>query len=116
MKNKIGTTLNSIKTNRQIVEVLKKNKKFNLSYLTIYIGKNNNKSSIEFALLVNKTQFKLAVQRNKIKRQLRNILLTSEFKGGMKLLFKPNSLYLKKTFQEIKENIFKTIKKYQNGK
>ncbi len=116
MKNKIGTTLTSLKTNNQIVEVLKKNKKFNLPFLTICIGRNTNRSNIEYALLVNKSQFKLAVDRNKIKRQLRTILLTSEFKGGIKILFKPNSLYFKKRFFEIKNSINKTIKKYQNGK
>lgn len=116
MKNKIGITLTSLKTNKQIVEVLKKNKRFNLPFITICIGRHTNKSNIEYALLVNKSQFKLAVDRNKVKRQLRNILSTSEFKGGIKLLFKPNSLYLRKAFSEIKDSINKTIKKYQNGK
>lgn len=116
MKNKIGTTLISLKTNKQIVEVLKKNKKFNLPFITICIGRQTNKSQLNYALLVNKSQFKLAVDRNKIKRQLRNILLTSEYKGGSKILFKPNSLYLKKDYWQIKESIDKTIQKYQNGK
>lgn len=116
MKDNLGTKLTSIKTNKAIVEVLKMNKKINLPFITLWFARINNKSQIEYALLVNKSQFKLAVVRNKIKRQLRSILITSELKGGLKILLKPNSLYLKKDFAEIKQTIIKSILKYQNGK
>lgn len=116
MKDKAGTLLTSIKTNNEIVKLLKTSKKINLPCLTLWLNKQANKSKIDFALLVNKTQFKLAVSRNKVKRQIRNILITSELKGGLKLLIKPNSTYLKKTYSQIKELLIQTITRYQNGK
>jgi len=115
MKNKSGIKLLAIKTNDQIVELLKKNKKSNLPFATIWMNKINDKSLIEYALLVNKSQFKLAVSRNKVKRQLRNILINSELKGGLQILIKPNAIYLKKSYSELSEAIIKTINKY-NGK
>ena len=116
MKDRSSTTLTSIKTNQSIVQLLKNSKKLNLPYITIWLGKQSDKSKIDYALLVNKNQFKLAVQRNKVKRQLRNILITSDLVGGIKLLFKPNATWLNKSYLEIKEGIIKLIKKYQNGK
>lgn len=116
MKNKSSIVLNSIKTNNEIVEVLKSSKKLNLPYITIWLSRQNNKHEIQYALLVNKSQFKLAVLRNKVKRQLRNILINSEFKGGIKLLFRPNSTIINKQFSDISNKIYQTIDKYQNGK
>lgn len=116
MKDRALTTLVSIKTNDDIVKLLKHSRKLNLPYLTLWIARQSNKSQIDYALLVNKTQFKHAVSRNKVKRQLRNILISSELKGGIQLLIKPNSNYLKKTYLQIKEQLIQTISKYQNGK
>lgn len=116
MKNKSSINLETIKTNNEIVGVLKNSKKFNLSHSTIWISRQNNRSKILFALLVNKTQFKLSVTRNKIKRQLRQIILNSEINGGINLLIKPNYAYLKKKYADIQQTIINTILKYQNGK
>ena len=116
MKDRSSTTLTSIKTNQSIVQLLKNSKKLNLPYITIWLSKQSDKTKIDYALLVNKNQFKLAVLRNKVKRQLRNILITSELKGGIKLLLKPNSNWLKRTYSQIREELIKTITKYQNGK
>ncbi|MCQ3907435.1 MAG: ribonuclease P protein component [Mycoplasmoidaceae bacterium] len=116
MKDKASTVLTSIKTNQEIVQLLKRSKKWNLPCLTLWLSQQSNKSQIDYALLVNKTQFKHAVTRNKIKRQLRSILINSDLKGGIKVLIKPNSIYLKKTYLQIKESLIKIIKQYQNGK
>ena len=116
MKDRSSATLTSIKTNQQIVQLLKNSKKLNLPYITIWLGKQNNKHNIDYALLVNKNQFKFAVLRNKVKRQLRNILITSDLSGGIRLLLKPNSVWLNKSYLEVKEGIIKLVKKYQNGK
>lgn len=116
MKDRSSTTLTSIKTNQKIVQLLRNSKKLNLPYLTLWLAKQKNKSQIDYALLVNKSQFKLAVIRNKVKRQLRNILITSDLMGGIQVLIKPNSLFLKKTYSEIRDETIQLIKKYQNGK
>lgn len=116
MKDKASTFLVSIKTNKEIVQILKSGRKLNLPYLTMWLSRQANKSQIDYALLVNKTQFKHAVSRNKVKRQLRNILITSELKGGIKLLLRPNATWLKRTYSQIREELIKTISKYQNGK
>ena len=116
MKDKASTVLISIKTNTEIVNLLKSGKKLNLPYLTLWLGKQTNKSQIQYGLLVNKTQFKLAVERNKVKRQLRNILISSDLKGGIKILIKPNATFSKRKYSQIKEQLISTISKYQNGK
>lgn len=116
MKNKSSTTLTSIKSNRQIVEVLKSSKKFNLPHTTIWLAKQPNKSEIYYGLLVNKTQFKLSVTRNKVKRQLRAILINSKLQGGIKILLKPNSSFVKKQYSDINKQIIQIVLKYQNGK
>ncbi|MCQ3908534.1 MAG: ribonuclease P protein component [Mycoplasmoidaceae bacterium] len=116
MKNKSSTILLSIKTNDEIVQTLKSGRKLNLPFITIWLTRQSNKSQIQYALLVNKTQFKLAVVRNRVKRQIRNILINSQLIGGVKILLKPNITYLKKTYSEIETQIIKTINKYQNGK
>ena len=116
MKNKSGIKLVAIKDNKQIVNILKKNKKVSLSFVTIWYYKSTNKSLINYALLVNKSQFKLAVTRNKIKRQLRNILIASDIKGGLDILIKPNAIWLKKQYLELSINIINTITKFNNGK
>jgi len=116
MKSNSGAVLVSIKSNNEIFETLKKAKRINLPFTTIWISRSKELSNSQYALLVNKSQFKLAVTRNKIKRQLRNILIASELKKGMRILIKPNSLILKREYSNIKELINETINKYQNGK
>ena len=116
MKNKIGSVLVSIKTNNQILDVFKKSKKINITSGTIWFCKNLNTNQISYALLLNKTYFKLAVTRNKIKRQLRNMLINSDLCGGFNVLIKPNTNYLKKEYKENETLIIKTIKKLENGK
>ena len=112
MKNKNGVSLVSIKSNSIILQIFKLNNRVNLSFITLWFAKNVNKSSIEYALLVNKSNFKHATLRNKIKRQLRSILINSYLKGGIKILFKPNPFYLKKTYNEIQDKILVSIDKY----
>lgn len=112
MKNKNNVNLVSIKSNSIILQIFKLNKKVNLSFITLWFANSINKANIDYALLVNKSNFKHATLRNKIKRQLRNILINSNLKGGIKILFKPNQIYLKKTYNEIQDKILITINKY----
>jgi len=116
MKSNSGTILLAIKTNNSIVEILKQSKRINLPFATLWISYSNQFNDSQYALLVNKSQFKLAVTRNKVKRQLRNILISSELKKDMRILIKPNSLILKRDYSNIKQIINETIIKYQNGK
>ena len=116
MKNRSDIELVSIKDNKDIVEVLKRNKRVNLPFATIWISKNTNKSLINYALLVNKSQFKLSVTRNKVKRQLRNILIASDLKGGFNILLKPNSTWLKREYKDLNKTIINSINKFNNGK
>lgn len=111
MKNNSETKLIAIKDNKDIVNALKKGKRLNLPFATLWVVKDNDKSSIYYALLVNKSQFKLAVTRNKVKRQLRDILIKSNLNGGIKVLIKPNAIYLKKEYSEISQAILKILNK-----
>lgn len=112
MKNKSSVNLVSIKLNSIILQIFKLNNKINLSFITLWFATSSNKTTIDYALLVNKSNFKHATLRNKIKRQLRSILINSHLNGGIKILFKPNPIYLKKTYNEIQDKIITSIKKY----
>ncbi|MDR2654397.1 MAG: ribonuclease P protein component [Mycoplasmataceae bacterium] len=105
MKNNF---IESIKEKKRIELIYnsKKNiwtKNFKISYL------KNNDHKIFFVIFVNKKKFKLAVKRNKIKRQIRNILFTYKknlgFDIGVSIL--PN--YTTENFAQIKTDLFNSL-------
>ena len=65
--------IQSLKQNKQFLNILKKNK-FNNDYFTIYFGKNNheiNKKNLNISF-VTKKKVGIAVKRNKIRRKLKS--------------------------------------------
>ena len=98
------------------LKTLLKMKKISNQYVTIFYGildnKNNKKFNISF---VTKRKIGNAVERNKIKRRLKNIMNDAIKKISIKLHYsylviaKPTML--KKEFNNIKETLFQEFKK-----
>ena len=106
MKSKIV----SLSSNQEFKEMLKGKKKSN-KYFTIFFkklsNKNNNKLNISF---VTKKKIGNAVNRNKIKRKLRNITNEAVNKLPIKfdysyLIIAKNTI-LKNNYTDIKEKMF----------
>ena len=111
MKSKII----ALSKNEEFKALLKK-KKISNQYVTIFYGilknKNNKKFNISF---VTKRKIGNAVERNKIKRRLKNIMNDAIKKISIKLHYsylviaKPTML--KKEFNNIKETLFQEFRK-----
>ena len=95
---------------------LLKNKKISNKYVTIFYGllenKETNKLSISFVV---KKKIGNAVKRNKIKRQLRNIIndaikkISIKFKYSYLVIAKPTML--NNEFKNIKKTLFEEFEK-----
>ena len=97
-------------------KTLLKKKKISNKYVTIFFGhldkKDKNKLNISF---VTKKKVGNAVQRNKIKRRLRNIMNDAVKKISIKLNYSylviAKSTMLNNEFKNIKEVLFKEFEK-----
>ncbi len=111
MKSKII----ALSKNDEFKALLKK-KKISNKYVTIFFGhldkKDKNKLNISF---VTKKKVGNAVQRNKIKRRLRNIMNDAVKKISIKLNYSylviAKSTMLNNEFKNIKEVLFKEFEK-----
>jgi ribonuclease P protein component, eubacterial len=105
----------ALSKNEEFKSLLKK-KKVSNKYATIFFGeldkKNNNKLNISF---VTKKKIGNAVQRNKIKRRLRNIMnealkkVTIKFNFSYLVICKASVLH--SDYTNIKETLFQEFKK-----
>ena len=111
MKSKIVALSN----NKEFQNLIKK-KKISNKYITIYFGKLDNKDykklNISFSV---KKKIGNAVNRNKIKRRLRNIIDDAIKKISINFNFSflviAKSTMLNSEFKNIKETIFQDLKK-----
>ena len=111
MKSKIV----ALSKNEEFRNLLKK-KSISNKYVIIYFGrlekKNNRKLNISFSV---KKKIGNAVQRNKIKRRLRNIMNDAVKKISINLDFSflviAKSTMLNSEFKNIKETLFQDFKK-----
>ena len=117
MKSKNNILLKSIKKNEDFVFVLKQGRKIKNEIFSVWIKNNFSNKQINYGLMVSKEFFKKAVTRNKIKRQIKNMLLNINFKENMSILIKPTINYLNKDFQTNTKKLEELINKnQQNGK
>lgn len=112
MKNKNSIEIVSIKSNDDIVKVLHHGKKIVLKNAVVWLIKSKNFNSLKYALLVNKSNFKLAVTRNRIKRILRKILFEITSFGGLAILIKPNVSFISFSYNENKQFILDIFNEY----
>jgi ribonuclease P protein component len=97
-------------TNKSSIQTLLKHGKrgnHNIYYSIRYLFSNEKKS--HYLLVVKKKIFKLAVTRNKIKRQIRLLLNKNTFDQSCDLLIEPKIDYLKTNFKKIGEEFKKTL-------
>jgi len=96
---------------KEFEEVLKKGKGVKVESLVLKkLAKNEGK---KFGFLISKKVLKKAVQRNKLKRRLREILRekVEKIKDGIRVVFIALPGLEKKNFKELKEIFEKLLKK-----
>ena len=105
----------ALSKNEEFKTLLKK-KKISNQYVTIFYGILDNKDNKKFNIsFVTKKKIGNAVERNKIKRRLKNIMNNAIKEISIKLHYsylviaKPTML--KKEFNNIKETLFQEFKK-----
>ena len=105
----------ALSKNQEFKDLLKM-KKISNQYVTIFYGILNNKDNKKFNIsFVTKKKIGNAVERNKIKRRLKNIMNNAIKEISIKLHYsylviaKPTML--KKEFNNIKETLFQEFKK-----
>ena len=111
MKSKII----ALSKNEEFKELLKK-KKVSNRYVTIFFGNLSNKNNKKFNIsFVTKKKIGNAVKRNKIKRQLRNIVndaikkISIKFEYSYLVIAKPTML--NSEFKNIKETLVQDFEK-----
>ena len=111
MKSKII----ALSKNEEFITLLKK-KKVSNKYVTIFFGKLKNKNSTKLNISFSvKRKIGNAVQRNKIKRRLRNIMNDAVKRISINLSFSflviAKSTVLNSEFKNIKETLFQEFEK-----
>ena len=111
MKSKIV----ALSKNEEFKNLLKQ-KKYSNKYVTIFFGKLMNKDNKKLNIsFVTKKKIGNAVKRNKIKRQLRNIVNDAVKKISIKFEYSylviAKSTMLNSEFKDIKETLFQEFKK-----
>tara|TARA_B110001452_G_scaffold92382_1_gene76137 strand:+ start:159 stop:503 length:345 start_codon:yes stop_codon:yes gene_type:complete len=112
MKSKIV----ALSKNEDFKNLLKK-KKITNKYITLFFGslENKNKKKLNISFVTKKKQIRSAVQRNKIKRRLRNII--NEAVKKISINFNYSYLVIAKItmlnneYTIIKDTLFEDIKK-----
>lgn len=107
MKNK-----NVLRKKKDFSNLYKNKKCFYSSFFTIYLTENNLNYA-RIAISVNKKNEKTAVNRNKIKRQIRNICRESNVNNlSVDMIIFPKKGFLNVKYLNKKEDFFKIIKKF----
>ena len=100
---------NILKENRDFNRIIKSVKPLNARDYLIYVEKNQS-NIYHFGFSVGK-KIGNAVTRNKIKRQLKNILDEKNYKNGFNCIIIVKKGILDKSFQQRKDDLLKAIKK-----
>lgn len=102
-----------IKKDKRIEEILKEKNQIQSKYYYLY--KSINKNTFRFAICVSK-KTGIAVVRNKIKRQIKNIIRTSNLKlynNDYVIIVKQKIKYA--SYNEMKEDLLFVFKNYEEG-
>ncbi len=101
--------INIIKSSRDFTRIIKNNKPVKYKDYIIYVEKKEP-SIYQFGFSVGKKIGK-AVTRNKIKRQLKNILDKKRFKNNFNCVIIVGKGILNRSFSEKEENLIKILTK-----
>lgn len=101
-----------IKKNKEFLNLYKKGS-FQRSRLFLLKFIKNNLKNSRFAFVVSLKVSKRAVDRNLIKRRMREIIriLNKDIKEGYDLVFIMNSLSLNVTYKDLQNEVVKSLKK-----
>jgi len=109
MKNNFSK-INKLKTDKDFANVVSHGKVLNSNIVCIkYI--NNHLPYIRYGLSISKKKVPLAVKRNKIKRQLREIIKSIHFDKNIDFVVMVKAEILKQDFHFIKLNVEQTFRK-----
>jgi len=97
---------------KEFKKVLRKGKSFKENFLVAKILKDPEERKVKIGILISKKVFKKAVERNKLKRRLREIVRskTKGIKEGIKVVFIP-LLGIDPEFKNLKDKVEKILKK-----
>ena len=100
---------NILKYNRDFNRIINKYKPYRYKYLSFYLEKINE-NNYYFGFSIGK-KIGIAVKRNKIKRQLKNIISKNNYQNGFNCIIMVNSEIHKKTFQEMEKDVNNVLEK-----
>ena len=82
-------------------------------YIKYILIEKNTTSNIKVAFTIKKRDFKKATQRNKIKRQIEEIIrcYLGQIKSGFDIVILADKITIEKDYQEIEENLIIYLKK-----
>ena len=101
--------INVIKKSEDFQKIIKNNKSFRSKYFYIYVYRHED-SIYHFGLSVGK-KIGNAVRRNKVKRQLREIISENDYQKNFDCIIIVRREINGATFSEIKEDLNESLKK-----
>lgn len=109
--------VNRLKDGNQIQNVLKHNKKLFNNICNIYYLKVNENKPYKIAIIVSKKISKLAVVRNKVKRQIRAIIDSMNIQlVGIHIVIIAKSVWLDTDYINCKKTLFNLFQKIGGAK
>ena len=102
--------INIIQKNTEFERIIKSNQSFKYKYFIIYLEKNEHISPYKFGISVSKKVIN-AVGRNKIKRQLKDIIDKNNYQNNFNCIIIVRKEILFRSYNEIKEDLNEIFKK-----
>lgn len=102
--------INIIQKNDDYNRIIKNNKPFIYKEYMIFIERNNNINKYAFGFSISKKYCK-AFMRNKIKRQLKNILDQKDYQNNFNCIIMVRKSILDKTYEEKEKVLLEALKK-----
>jgi len=101
--------INILKKNYDFDRIIQNNKPFKYKYLIAYMEKNTN-DVYKFGISIGK-KIGNAVNRNKLKRQIKSILDQKHYKNNFNCIIILGKGILSRTYQEMEENLLEALKR-----
>lgn len=102
--------INIIKKNSDFERIIKNNQSFKYKYFILYVEKDNTITPYKFGLSVSK-KITNAVGRNKIKRQLKDIIDKNNYQNNFNCIIIVRKEILFKSYKEMREDLNEAFKK-----
>ena len=102
--------INIIQKSNDFERIIKNNKSIKYKYFIIYLYKDENITTYKFGLSVGK-KITNAVGRNKIKRQLKDIIDKNNYQNNFNCIIIVRKEILSKSYLEIKNDLNEIFKK-----